>query len=149
MPGENGVMVDLNEVSKLVASADVFAVGFGYFSERLLVDARTNESETPLVQVVEPAGSPQRRLRWLRRRRPSLGAPEAFSFVAWPHSARLLVDAGIWERILRRVAAESDPTVQAQCELALKQLLNLDHAASIAAIKGENFVNLYPREETG
>jgi hypothetical protein len=146
MHGENGLLVNFKEVSELVASADVFAIGFGHFHERLLVDSRANDAETPLIQVVEPAGSPERRIRWLRRRRPSLGAPEAFSFVAWPHSPRLLVESGIWDRILHRVGAEYDPAVQTQCELALRHLFNLDHEASLAAIKGDNFVTLFPAE---
>ena len=138
--------MDFDEVSKLVAEADVFAVGFGNFSERLLVDARSDASETPLIQVVEPAGSPERRVRWLKRRRPSLGAPAAFNFVAWPHSPRLLIDSGIWERILNRVDAAADPTVSAQCEAAMVRLQRLDHQASIAAITGDDFVTLYPQE---
>ena len=146
MFSENGVLIDFDEVSKLVANADVFAVGFANFPERLLVDARANDVEAPLVQVVEPAGSPQHRIRWLQRRRPSLGMPQAFSFVAWPHSPKLLVDSGIWDRILQRVGTNLDPDVKVQCELALKQLYNLDLQASLAAIRGDNFVTLFPRE---
>ena len=146
MYSENGVLVDFDEVSKLVAKADIFAVGFGNFSERLLVDARTDANETPLIQVVEPAGSPERRVRWLKRRRPSLGAPEAFNFIAWPHSPRLLIESGVWDRIRGRVGADLDSNVQVQCELALRQLHNLDFEATIAAIKGDNCVTLYPRD---
>ncbi|MPZ50309.1 MAG: hypothetical protein GEU75_13595 [Dehalococcoidia bacterium] len=146
MYSENGVLIDFDEVSKLVADADVFTVGFGNFPERLLVDARSDHAETPLVQVVEPAGSPERRVRWLKRRRPSLGAPQAFNFIAWPHSPRLLIDSGIWDRIQRRAGADLDPEVKVQCELALKQLHDLDFEAAIAAIKGDNCVTLYPRE---
>ena len=146
MYSENGVLVDFDEVSKLVANADVFAVGFANFPERLLVDARSDDQETPLVQVVEPAGSPERRLRWLQRRRPSLGAPEAFSFVAWPHSPKLLVESGTWQRILTRVGAEFDADVQVQCDLALTRLQNLDFEAAVAAIRGDDCVTLYPRD---
>jgi hypothetical protein len=144
---ENGIQVDFDEVNKLVASADVFAVGFGNFEERLLIDSRSDAIETPLIQVVEPAGSPEKRVRWLQRRRPSLGAPESFSFVSWPHSPRLLVDSGVWDRILGRVGAEFDSEVQVQCDTALRQLLNLDVEASQAAIKGDNFITLYPQND--
>jgi hypothetical protein len=141
---ENGILVDFEDINKLVASADVFAIGFGNFEERLLVDSRSDETEMPLIQVVAPAGSPERRVRWLQRRRPSLGKPEAFSFVAWPHSPKLLVDSGVWARILGQVGAQSDIKVQVQCEVALKELFELDRDAAVAAIKGDNFVTLYP-----
>jgi hypothetical protein len=146
MYSENGVLIDFDEVNRLVATADVFAVGFNNFPERLIVDARTNESEVALIQVVEPAGSPERRVRWLRRRRPTLGAPESFSFVAWPHSVRFLVDSGVWDRIESRVGAYLDETVRAQCDLALRQLHDLDLEATLTAIKGDHYVTLYSRE---
>src|SRR5688572_3198569 len=103
MFSENGILVDFNEINKLIASAEVFTVGFGPFAERLLVDSRSNETETPLVQVVQPKGSAQERVRWLYRRRPSLGMPQAFSFVAWPHSPSFLVESGVWDSIRDKV----------------------------------------------
>jgi hypothetical protein len=146
MYSENGVLVDFEEINKLVEAADVFTVGFATFPERLLVDARTNDVETPLVQVVEPARSARDRLNWLNRRRPSLGAPEAFSFFAWPHSPSFMVQSGVWDRIRNRVESR-DPQVQVQCDLAIKQLLNLDHEATLALLRGEHSLTLWPRDK--
>jgi hypothetical protein len=146
MHSENGVLIDFDEVSKLVADADVFVVGFANFPDRLLVDARSNAQESPLVQVVEPATGPQQRLAWLRRRRPSLGSPEAFSFFSWPHSPAFLIQSGIWERIRRRVGADYDANLSVQCGLALHQLENLDRQAMYAVLRGENCATLWPPE---
>ena len=146
MYSENGVLVDFAEIRKLIDEADVFVVGFGNFPERLLVDARGDERETPLVQVVEPVGSAQERVRRLVRRRPSLGKPKSFSFFAWPHSPRFLVQSAIWDAIQKRVAVDQEPEVRVQCELAIKQLENLDMAAMLAVLKGENCVTLWPLE---
>jgi hypothetical protein len=146
MYSENGVMVDFDEVRELIAEADVFAVGFANFAERLLVDTRSDANETPLVQVVEPADSPRQRLRWLSRRRPTLGTPQSFSFFAWPHSPGFMVESGVWERICRRAGAEHEPEVAVQCELALKQLQNLDREAALSALRGERCVTLWPQE---
>ena len=146
MYSENGVQVDFDEVSKLIASADVFAIGFANFSERLLVDARTDDKEMPLIQVVEPAGSPQRRLRWLMRRRPSLGEPKAFSFVAWPHSPKLLIDSGMWYRIEQRVRADIDVDMKLQCNAAIQELHDLEMEAALAAIRGDNYATIFPKE---
>ena len=144
MYSENGILVDFDEIKKLIDNAEVFAIGFANFPERLLVDARSNERETALVQVVEPAASAQERLAWLQRRRPSLSVPQTFTFVAWPHSPSLLVESGVWERVLKRVAASLDSRVEVQCGLALKQLTNLDSEAIFALLKGENCITLWP-----
>jgi hypothetical protein len=144
MHSENGVLVDFEEIGKLVETADVFTVGFANFPERLIVDARSNEIETPMVQVVEPARSARDRLNWLNRRRPSLGAPEAFSFFAWPHSPSFMVQSGVWDGIRNRV--EMDTNVGVQCDLAMKQLLNLDHEASLSVLRGDHCLTLWPRE---
>jgi hypothetical protein len=145
MYSENGVLVDFEEIDKLVDAADVFTVGFATFPERLIVDARFNDIETPMVQVVEPARSARDRLSWLNRRRPSLGAPEAFSFFAWPHSPSFMVQSGVWDRIRNRVEG-ADPQVSVQCDLAIKQLLNLDYQATLAILRGEHALTLWPRD---
>ena len=145
MYSENGVMVDFNEINKLIETADVFAVGFTAFAERLLIDSRSNEAETPLMQVVQPKGSAQERVRWLNRRRPSLGAPQTFSFVAWPHSAAFLVESGVWDMLRDKVGAASDPNIDTQCAIALSRLHDLDHAATLSLIKGERCTTLWPQ----
>jgi hypothetical protein len=122
----------------------VFTIGFANLAERLLIDTRANASERPLVHVVEPAGSARQRLAWIQRRRPSLGPPEALSFVFWPHSPAFLVESGVWERLRRRVRAELEPDVAVQCDLALKQLQNLDAQMALAVLRGENCISLWP-----
>jgi hypothetical protein len=146
MYSENGVLVDFEEICKVIDSADVFILGFANFPERLLVDARTNETEGPLIKVVEPARGARERLAWLRRRRPSLGTPQSFSFLAWPHSPGFLAASEVWTAILRRIGADSDVEAQAQAEQAMKELRNLDLAASMAVLNGENTYDLYPRQ---
>jgi hypothetical protein len=146
MFSENGVLVDCDEIARVIATADVFTLGFANFAERLVVDSRSNARETQMVVVAEPTAGARQRLSWLRRRRPSLGNPESFTFVAWPHSPAFLEQSGTWERICQRVGAEYDATVQTQCEIALKQLYNLDHEAVMAIMRGENCLTLWPRQ---
>jgi hypothetical protein len=143
---ENGVLVDFEEITRLISEADVFTVAFGNFPERLIVDTRSNDRESPMVQVVEPANGARERVRWLTRRRPSLGSPQAFSFFAWPHSPSFLTESGIWDRIRRRVGAERDLGVDVQCEKALTELQNLDSEMALAILKGERCITLWPRD---
>lgn len=147
MYSENGVQVDFAEITKVIETAEVFVVGFSNFAERLLIDARWNESETPLVQVVEPSSGARQRLAWLKRRRPSLGAPESFIFFAWPHSAGFMKETGVWDQIVKRVVGDWDPAVKPQCETAIRQLENLEHAATLAVLRGENCLTLWPKDD--
>ena len=143
---ENGMLVDLDDIAKLISEADVFTIGFATFPERLIVDTRSDMKETPMVQVVEPAGSPRDRVAWLQRRRPSLGAPHAFSFMAWPHSPGFMQETGVWDRIRKQVNAENDLSLDSQCEQAIRQLQNLDLQAMLAVLRGDRCLTLWPRE---
>jgi len=145
MYSENGVLVDFDEITRLVTTADVFTVAFSNFPERLIVDTRSNDIEAPLVQVVEPARSARDRMNWLSRRRPSLGTPETFSFFAWPHSPGFMVQSGVWDRIRNRVE-EGESQVSVQCDLAITALLNLDRDATFAVLRGEHCLTLWPRQ---
>ena len=145
MYSENGVLVDFDEITNLVNTADVFTVAFANFPERLIVDTRSNETETPMVQVVEPARSARDRMNWLNRRRPSLGTPETFSFFAWPHSPGFMVQSGVWDRIRSRLE-DGEGQVSVQCDLAIKALLNLDRDATFAVLRGEHCLTLWPRQ---
>jgi hypothetical protein len=147
MYGDNGVLVDLEAIRRLIGSADIFVLGFPHLPERLLVDSRANDKEAPLIQVVEPAGSAQERLIWLYRRRPSLGVPQSFSFFAWPHSPSFLIESGVWDQIRQRVGADIDAEARAQCDLALKQIQNLDLSASQSLLRGERCFTLWPPQE--
>jgi hypothetical protein len=147
MYGENGVIVDMAEIGEGIAASDVFVLAFAHFAERLLVDARSNEKETPLVQVVEPAGSAPEQLNWLYRRRPSLGLPQSVAFLRWPHSPGFLVESGVWDLIRDRVGADAEAEVLAECSLALRQLQNLAMSATQALLKGEDCHNLWPRPQ--
>jgi hypothetical protein len=147
MYGDNGVLVDFQGMRKVIASSDVFVLGFAHFPERVLVDARRDQREAPLIQVVEPTGSAPERLIWLQRRRPSLGRPQSFSFLGWPHSPNFLVESGVWGCIRERVGADTQDDVHAQCDLALRQIQNLQTSATQAILKGEDCANLWPRPE--
>jgi len=109
------------------------------------------EPDTALLSMgvsilADSARSARDRMVWLSRRRPSLGAPEAFSFFAWPHSPNFMLQSGIWDRIRRRVDADLNSEVSVQCDLAIKQLLNLDREATFALLKGEHCLTLWPQQ---
>ena len=49
---ENGVLIDFEELRKVIDKCDVFTVGFRLFSERMIVDTRTTGEEGPMLEIV-------------------------------------------------------------------------------------------------
>jgi hypothetical protein len=146
MQGENGLLIDLRQVGDTIPRADVFAVGFPGFEERLLVDTRSNHEARPLVRVVAPLGSVQERYTWLARERPSFGPPENFVFFVWPHSIGYFVESGLWQLVLDLVDACDDSDVERQCNDAFDHLSTLERNALMSALRGSNHVSLWPPE---
>jgi len=142
MRSENGILIDVGEVASIVDKADVFLVGFANFSERLLVDTRSDGATRPLVRVVASLGSFQERIFWLGRNRPTLGVPRDFSFINWPHSPGFLEESGIWDRIRSRVDADN----AAACDRAIERLTRLELKTMLDAIHGDRHVTLWPRD---
>ncbi|MEE9278107.1 MAG: hypothetical protein V3V06_06810 [Dehalococcoidia bacterium] len=137
---------DLDETIRALREAEVLVVGFGWLSERLLVDARTSPSAGPYVRVVQPVRGPQERIRQLRDLRPGLNDPESFVFFPWAGRVESFVAVGLFERIVDRFV--DDEEAQRDCQRALEELLALDRADMRQAILGgEKYHTLYERSE--
>jgi hypothetical protein len=140
---ENGMMVDLEELRKVVENADVFAIGFRTFPQRLIIDARSTVSEGTMVRVVEPVATVEERFFWLGKERPSFGVPERFTFFVWPHSLRFFEESGLGQIIRERVHAEAD----SQVAESMHTLFALEHQSTIDAVTGKNYHTIWQREE--
>ena len=146
---ENGVLLDLNEINEIVRHADVFAVSFRLFPERLLIDARFDESDAsgactmPMVAIVDPVASVQERFFWLGQHRAALGMPKNFEFFLWPHSMRYMEESGLWERIRRRITASRFEGAGETCDAALNDLIERERAATVDAITGSRHQTLW------
>ncbi len=145
---ENGVLIDLEEVRKVVDECDVFTIGFRLFAERVIVDSRTSEGEGPMLQVVEPVSTVEERFFWLGQQRPSFGVPERFTFFIWPHSVPYLEDSGIMDRVRRRIYPLDTEEGQLGRAVAktMFQLHGLERKAVFDALKGRNYHTLWSRE---
>src|SRR4029077_10507219 len=130
----------VTEVGAVVEAADVFLVAFGNISERLLVDTHADAETSPMIDVVEQVSSYQERIFWLGKNRPTLGMPEGFSFLNWPHSVGFLVESGLWAKVRQRVGADSNPDLDAVCNTALDRLQSLERTVLRDAIVGHRYV---------
>ena len=144
---ENGLMVDVGEIRDIVKTADVFAIGFRLFPERLLIDTRYDSDETPMVAIVDPVESVQERFFWLGQHRPSLGMPQQFMFFFWPHSVAYLEESGLWRQICDRVTGSGFAGARETCEAAMRDLIERERAANVDAIVGARYQTLWSATE--
>jgi hypothetical protein len=144
---ENGLLVDLAEVEKVVDSCDVFTIIFQTLPERLLVDSRVSPEEGPLVAVVGPVATVEERYHWLGRERPSFGPPERFMFFLWPHTIAFLEQCGVVARIRCRCEATERPEALSMFDRALTDLREKEWQATRAAITGENYRTIWPAQK--
>ncbi len=143
---ENGVVIDLEEVGKVVDDCDVFTIGFRTFPQRVVIDTREKEDIGPLVETVEPVTSVEERFHWLGRKRPAFEAPEQFSFFVWPHSLEFLESCGLGQRIRERLGAADRPEVARMIDEALAELRRLERHTVQQALSGEGYHPIWPQE---
>jgi hypothetical protein len=141
---ENGVLIDLEEVAKVVDTCDVFTVGFRMFPERVIIDTREKEDAGPLMRVVEPVATVEERFHWLGRERPAFPAPERFAFFVWPHSLEFFESSGLAQRIGDRLRESERPPVARMVAEVLEELRRLERQAVQQALAGEGYRSLWP-----
>jgi hypothetical protein len=148
---ENGPLVDLGQIDEIVQQADVFAIAFRLFPERLLIDTRHDADDPagpcglPMVAIVDPVATVEERFFWLGQHRPMLGTPRNFMFFLWPHSIRFLDESGLWGRIRERLVRSGFDGAAETVDAALKDLERREYRATCAAIKGETFQTIWAR----
>ncbi len=142
---ENGVLIDLEEVGKVVDASDVFTIGFRMFPQRMIIDTRETGEVGPMVQVVEPVDSVEERFHWLGRERPAFGVPERFAFFVWPHSLEFFGSSGLPQRLRDRLRASERPEVARMADEALEELRRLERQAVQQALSGEGYHSLWPQ----
>lgn len=135
---ENDFGLDLQEIMKVIDTAEVLVVRFAIVDRRLLVDARHNEDEGPLIKLVPRADSVEERFRHLKQIRPRFPLPERIMSFMWPRHAALLQASGVWQRIVDRLEALGHAGTDAQCESVYQELLAEERAQVVAAIRGES-----------
>ena len=141
--------MSLTDITEIVRHADVFAVSFRLFPERLLIDTRyddddpTGKCSLPMVAIVDPVESVQERFFWLGQHRPSLGMPKSFQFFFWPHSVRYIEESGVWDRVRNRMISSRFAGARETCDDALRDLYAREHAATVEAIRGPRYETLW------
>ena len=134
---ENDFGLDLPEILKVIDSAEVLVVRFSIVDKRLLIDARRNQEEGPLIKLVSRVSSVEERFRYLKQVRPRFPLPERIMTFMWPRHVEILQTSGVWQHIVDRLAALGHAATAGDCEAVYHQLLAEEKAQVVAAIRGE------------
>ena len=136
MYGEDGPVVDIDEIVRVVADAEVVIVGLAATPMRLLADLRGDDAVPPIFELVQPLANPQERTVWLAERRPSLGPPDNSIFIPWPHSADLLERVGVLSLIRARAMNDHGIDLSDDIESVLSTLRGHERYLTQGAIRG-------------
>ncbi|MFQ5878760.1 MAG: hypothetical protein ACE5IZ_01090 [Dehalococcoidia bacterium] len=138
--------LDLEDVRRVIATAEVLVVRFAILEKRLLLDTRQNDSEGPLIRLVPRVGSVEERFRHLKQMRPRFPLPEKIMSFMWPRQVETFRASGLWQCIVDRLAQSNVPGMLEQCETVYQELLQEERKEVLGAIRGgEGYQSLWER----
>ena len=137
LPGDEG------ELIKNIESAEVMSLFFPTFRKAMVIDTRYSDTEGPMVRLMPMAGSPQERLRSIRRLRPNFPRLHNMTLIPWPRYVDSLISMGVWDTILQRFKDSGHEDVIEECNSILNELRALEKAERAAAVLGENYHTIW------
>lgn len=138
--------LDLDEVARVIAAAEVLVVRFAILDKRLLIDARTSETEGPVIAVVPKASSVEERFKALKKLRPRMPLPEKIMSFMWPRQMETFRDSGLWGKIEGRMVSLGGEQMLEVCKAVFEELEREEKAEVVAAIRGsETYQSLWER----
>ncbi|MGE3076784.1 MAG: hypothetical protein AB7N24_07935 [Dehalococcoidia bacterium] len=139
--------VDLDQVFKVIDTADVLIVRFHLIDKRLLVDFRISQKAGPMITVVPRAESLEDRFRSIKRMRPEFPVPEKVMHFPWPRSMGVLLAAGVWQRLVDRISALGTDETTDDCGRVMEELMALERKEVFGAIRGaDHYQTLWERQ---
>ena len=135
--------IDIGEIKRSIDTGDLVALYFPLLRKTLLMDARSNNLDGPMIKVVPMASSPEERFRELLRMRPRFPKPESITLIPWPKYIASLVRLEVWDTIVRRFLEIGPPEIVRQCDDCLQELYRVEQDELRRAITGENYETLW------
>ena len=136
-------MFDIDGMLKSIDNADVISIFFPSFRKALVVDPRSNDRHSALVQIAPMAASPQERLRLIRRQRPGLPRVRNLAVIPWTRYVDSLVSLGLWDQVIKRLEDGGEDEAIGQCERALDELREMERIELVNAITGKNYQTIW------
>ena len=143
---DNDYPIDVDEIVRVLGTAEVIVFRFMIVPQRLLIDPRIGDDDGPVVKLVPPARSAEERFRSLRQLRPRLSAPERITVIHWPKFIDRLESSGVWSAIERRVQAAGASADASMMADTLCELRRLERHEVQKAIRGEGYQTTWERK---
>lgn len=137
--------LDIDEIKRAIAEAEVLVVRFLLFEKRLLVDARHDELEGPLLKLVPRVGSAEERFRHLKEIRPRFPLPDRIVSFLWPRRVQSLETLGIWDELVQRFTTMGYGESVGRYQEVFEEMLREEWKATVDAIKGIGYQALWQR----
>lgn len=141
---DNTYHLDYEAILRTVRDSDVVAFRFVTVQDRLLIDNRFSDQDSPMVKLVPKVDSAEERFRSLKVLRPRFKLPQKISAIWWPRFIDGLVEAGIWSAIVDRIVENGYPAIGDGCDDILAELRRLERREIFNAIEGEGYRTLWP-----
>lgn len=141
---DNAYHLDLDAIAKTIRNSDVVAMRFVTVPMRLLIDNRFSDVDPPMVKLVPRAATAEERFKSVKVLRPRFRLPKKISAIWWPRYVQSLVDTGVWDHIVRRIAENGFDAVADGCDELLEDLRRLERLEMVNAISGEGYRTLWP-----
>ena len=140
--------LDMDEATRVIDTADVLVVRFAILDKRLLIDARTDEHDGPVIAVVDKAGSVEERFKSLKKLRPRFPLPEKIMSFMWPRHIETFRRSGLAQRITDRLVSIGGEDMVAHAEKTFDELAGREKREVATAIRGgESYQTLWERRE--
>ncbi len=140
-------MFDIDGMIKSIDSADVISIFFPSFRKALVVDPRSNEKHSVLVQISPMAASPQERLRLIRRQRSGLPRVRNLAVIPWTRYVESLTRLGLSDKIIDRLEDSGDDEALREFERALDELRDMEREEHINAIVAKNYHTIWSADD--
>ena len=138
--------LDMDEVVRVIDTADVLVVRFAIVEKRLLIDARTTDTEGPLIAVVDKATSVEERFKSLKKLRPRFSLPDKIMSFTWPRHIDTFRSSGLAERIESRLVSLGGESMAPKVRDAIASLAEDEKAEILSAIRGgDGYQTLWQR----
>lgn len=144
---EGNFLFEMDEVFRNVQNAEVMSIFFPALRMALVVDTRFNSTDGPMVRLLPMAGSPQDRLRSIRRLRPGFPRLQNLTLIPWQRYVDSLVTTGVWAKIEDRIRESGDVKAIEACDAALLELRQLERKELRAVITGEGYQTIWSARE--
>ncbi len=137
---------DIDEVMRVIDSAEVLVIRFAILEKRLLIDARISEQEGPIIAIVSRVGSVEERFKGLKMMRPRLPVPDKIMSFMWPRQMETFRSSGVWSKIEERMVSLGGEPMSERCQQVFLELARAEKAETLSAIRGgEDYQSLWER----